>query len=294
MVEQKKHSTVHDHLTRIAVTLTILLATGISAVLYVVAIHPDLSYLDIRQATQTQSSSEPRIAVTATPTSEVSDLTPSTQESTSVMSYQSTNWAGYISTGGKFTSVSGTWTTSVPTATSTTVESGDGTWIGIGGITTSDLIQVGTENTISPTGIVSTAAFYELLPANPRTITDVTLTPGDTVAVSINETSPSLWIITFTNVTTGQTFTTSVDYTSSYSSAEWIQEDPHYLGDSLVLLDDFGTVKFSNALTTVDGRNVSVVTSGASPITMIGQGGAKGHQVTPSDISGNTFTVRYR
>lgn len=236
----------------------------------------------------------PSTVITPAPSSDVPSLTPTGTGSNSTTSYQSTNWAGYISTSGTFTAVSGTWVAPNPTPTSTTVESGDGTWVGIGGITTSDLIQIGTQNTISSSGIVSTSAFYELLPAGAVGIASLTISPGDTISASITQTSANQWAISLTNVTTGRSFSKSVSYASSLSSAEWIQEDPSYNDGRLVLLDNFGTVQFSNATTTVNGTVMSAAASNASQITLVGQGGASGHSGTPSPVSSGSFTVQYR
>jgi hypothetical protein len=235
----------------------------------------------------------PVTVVTPAPSSDVPSLTPTGTSSHSTTSYQSTNWSGYLSTSGSYTAVSGTWIAPQPTPTSTTVESGDGTWVGIGGISTSDLIQIGTENTIAPSGIISTSAFYELLPAGAVGIVSLVITPGDTISASITQTTTTQWTISLTDVTTGQTFSQSVSYASSLSSAEWIQEDPSYNDGSLVLLDNFGIVQFSNAVTTVNGTTMSAAASSASPITLIGQGGASGHGGTPSSVVGSSFTVSY-
>lgn len=231
--------------------------------------------------------------ITPAPSSEVPTLTPTNQSSASTTSYQSTNWAGYLATGGSFTAVSGSWVIPTPTATSSTVESGDGTWIGIGGITTADLIQIGTANTISPSGIVTTAAFYELLPAGAVGIASLAVNPGDTVSASIMQLSVNQWAISLSNVTSGRSFSTTVNYTSSLSSAQWIQEDPSYPDGSLVLLDNFGIVQFSNATLVVNGTTMAAAASNVSPITLIGQGGAKGHGGTPSQLNGSSFIVTY-
>lgn len=238
---------------------------------------------------------KPAPVVTPAPASKVPSLAPTSPPSsnTTTTTYQSTNWAGYLSTGGTFTAVSGTWIASSPTPTSTTKESGDGTWVGIGGITTKDLIQIGTENTFSAAGVMSTSAFYELLPAGAVGIVSVPISPGDTVSASISQQAANQWMLSITNVTTGKTFSRSVSYSSSLSSAEWIQEDPSNPDGSLVLLDNFGTVQFTNAVTTMNGTTMSAAASSASQIHLIGQGEAAGHGGTPSAINGSSFSVRY-
>src|SRR6185503_10225868 len=69
-----------------------------------------------------------------------------TPSSAAITTDTSTNWSGYAATGGTYTSVTGTWT--VPTVSATTAGA-DATWVGIGGINSTDLIQAGTEATVS-------------------------------------------------------------------------------------------------------------------------------------------------
>ena len=156
----------------------------------------------------------------------------------------STNWAGYTTQNGQYTQVSGTWT--IPTVTGISHTSADATWVGIGGISGSDLIQSGTVNTVNPTGQVTTSAFYELLPSGSTTISTVTVSPGDSVTASLSQTATNQWQISFKDNTTGQSFTTTVSYTSSLSSAEWIEEAPSD-GNSTLPLDNFGTISFTNS-----------------------------------------------
>src|SRR5580693_2390477 len=56
---------------------------------------------------------------------------------------KSYNWAGYTASGGNFTSVTGTW--DIPQISGSASPSADATWVGIGGVTTQDLIQAGTQ-----------------------------------------------------------------------------------------------------------------------------------------------------
>jgi hypothetical protein len=246
----------------------------------------------IASTVRSAPSPDPSAVVTPSSSSDVPSLMPTSSQS-STTSYQSTNWAGYLANSGNFTSVSGTWVAPNPTATSSSVESGDGTWVGIGGVTSSDLIQVGTANTVSSSGVVSTTGFYELLPAGAQATPALTIHPGDTLSASIIRTALTQWTISMTNVTSGQTFSTSVTYSSSLSSAEWIQEDPSYQNGDLVLLDNFGTVRFSNVTTTSNGTTMSASAIGASAITMIGQGGTAGHGGRPGALSGDSFAVSY-
>jgi len=240
----------------------------------------------------TSATTTPSTVVTPTSSSQVPSLSSTSSGGQSnVASYQSNNWAGYLSTGSNFTAVSGTWIVPDPTSASLSTESGDGTWIGIGGVTTPDLIQIGTENTISASGVLTTAGFYELIPDSAHGTPSVPIRPGDTVSASITETSANVWTLSLTNISTGRSFSTSVSYASTLSSAEWIQEDPAYPDGSLVPLDNFGTVSFTNAWTTMGGTNLAAAASAAAPITMISGGKTVG---APSAINGDSFTVQRR
>lgn len=170
--------------------------------------------------------------------------------------------------GATYKSVSGSWTATNPTGNGTST-SADATWIGIGGASTSDLIQVGTTNIVSASGTVSTSVFYELLPGAPVYPSTINASPGDAMTASITETSAGQWTITITDKTTNKTFTTSVAYSSTYSSAEWIQEDPSYARGGLVPFDNFGTAHFTGSASTSGGTTLNLSSGSAEAITMV-------------------------
>src|SRR5205814_5232680 len=96
--------------------------------------------------------------------------------------------------------------------------------------------------------------------------------------------------ISFKNNTTGQTYQKAVRYTSSLSSAEWVEEAPS--GPSGILpLDNFGTIAFSNASATQAGNTVNLTQASAQPISLIGASGQA--LAVPSAIAsdGASFTV---
>jgi hypothetical protein len=130
----------------------------------------------------------------------------------------------------------------VPTATAAPNRSRghSSSWIGIGGgcvnadcsVTDSTLIQAGTEQDITPKG-AHYDAWWEIIPAPSTTITHFRVRPGDTMSVAITETTANseMWKITVENVTTGQVFTTTTPYPSTYATAEWIEETPVVIGN---------------------------------------------------------------
>lgn len=198
----------------------------------------------------------------------------------------SRNWSGYVATGGTFTSVSGTWVIPQPDPR---VSGVDATWVGIGGANSTDLIQAGTEATVNGDGTVEYDAWTETLPQSTRTIS-LAVNGGDTVNVSITEQSSGTWLVEMKNVTTGRTFTTTIRYASSRSSAEWIEEAPS-IGRGIAPLDSFGTVKFTNGATVVDGTKKTVAGANAKAVTMAD--GADQPLAIPSAIGGDgeSFSV---
>lgn len=158
---------------------------------------------------------------------------------------QSNNWSGYnqgtLEQGNKlFNSIGGQWT--VPTASQHTSGQAEysADWIGIGGgcvdagcaITDPTLIQTGTEQDVSSNGSPAYSAWWEVIPGPSLTISGMTIHPGDRMSASIAEGVPNsdLWTISLKDLTSGQSFSTTVPYPSTHDTAEWIQETPLILG----------------------------------------------------------------
>jgi len=236
------------------------------------------------------SSSVSSLAPTSPTTTTPSNDTPPPPATTT--SYTSTNWSGYLATSGTYTTVSATWT--VPTVSGNgTSTSADGTWVGIGGVSTGDLIQAGTQDSVSASGQVTTNAFYEILPSSSVTAYSITVSPGDSITASVIETSPSEWTITITDNTTAKTFTRSLFYSSTNSSAEWVEEDPSYTNGNMIPFDNFGAVNFSSISTTKSGSVDNLSTGDALPITMVND--ANTAVATPSAIEGggSSFSISH-
>ena len=202
----------------------------------------------------------------------------------------SQNWAGYAATGGqRYTGVSGTWT--VPQLASSGAAGVGATWVGIGGVNSRDLIQAGTQDVSSGAGQAEFQAWIELLPQASQQI-PLAVAPGDSVSVSITEqgAGSGVWQIVFKNNTSGNTYQTTVQYRSSESSAEWIEEAPAS-SNGIVPLDNFGSLVFSRATAVENGRTVDLAQAGAQPITMLNS--AKQALAVPSSIGsdGSSFSV---
>lgn len=144
----------------------------------------------------------------------------------------SLNWGGYYvpnPTGRFITQVSGTMVTPKPNAL---VPLESGSWVGVGGANTSDLIQAGVAF-----GKNGYYAWYELLPEHVTPIHDCigsaacSVTFGDRIDVDIRFLGGDSWQIYLTNI--GKwAWHRVVHYKSTFSSAEWIYEAPStaYLG----------------------------------------------------------------
>jgi hypothetical protein len=198
----------------------------------------------------------------------------------------SSNWSGYAASGGTFTSVTATWT--VPTVAAGS-PGADATWVGIGGLTSEDLIQAGTQAMVDGSGTVEYSSWIEMLPQSSRTV-PLSVSAGDSVTVTVTQQSGNDWLIAMKNSTTGGTYRVTVQYRSSNSSAEWVQEAPS-VGRGLVSLDQFGTVQFTEGSAVRDGTTMSLSALGAKAITMINRQGEPIAQPSTIAGDGSTFTV---
>jgi hypothetical protein len=203
--------------------------------------------------------------------------------------WTSKNWSGYAFCGTGFHTVVGSWT--VPTVLAPTTRSQfrrnqySGTWVGIDGVTSRDLIQAGTEEDWLH-GSTFYRAWWEILPAPETPIASVAVRPGDSITVTIAQGVP-LWSITLTNNTTGQSFTTNQAYSGPGTSAEWVHEAV-FVGRHISKLPRFTTFAFDrNSL------------NGASPAFMSSEAGAmiqrRAQVSTPSapDSDNDGFSVAY-
>jgi peptidase A4-like protein len=194
-------------------------------------------------------------------------LAQTTAPESAIDASSSTNWAGYITKGGTMTAITGSWIVPTPNASD---PGSDATWIGIGGITSRDLIQTGTQAIVED-GSIEYEAWIERLPRTERKI-PLVISGGDSVSASLTETSPGMWHIHFADNTSGKTYDTDVAYDSSRSTAEWIEELPTGIGFRMPL-DSFGTAAFTGGSVTVNGQLMSIAASGATAMRMVGLAG---------------------
>jgi hypothetical protein len=173
------------------------------------------------------------------------------------------NWSGYVSaqymSGNPqpFTSAQMTWV--VPRARygrsndSVFSDEFSANWVGIGGSCTDaqctgtdpTLIQLGTEQDVSPFGRTHYFAWYEMLPQFPKAI-GLAINPGDRVTATLscgNTCSQRQQTWTLTMQDGVHSWVKRVSYHSSQLSAEWIEEAP--TERSVLPLADIGHAYFA-------------------------------------------------
>ena len=211
---------------------------------------------------------------------------------------QSSNWSGYnkgiLDTDTVTSSISAQWV--VPTATQHVAGEAEdsATWIGVGGgclesscsVTDGTLIQAGTEQDVSSTGVASYDAWYEIIPV-PEIASTIVVHAGDVIDCSISQVVPGVWTIALNDTTDGQGFSETVPYPSDGSTAEWVEETPTEIGTSgasLAALPNLTTVHFTGA--TVNGASAALVPDEALQLI-----DANGNPIaTPSaPVGGNEF-----
>jgi Peptidase A4 family len=209
----------------------------------------------------------------------------------------SLNWAGYaVTPGSGVTAVDSTFI--VPSAG--TVPPGfSATWAGIGGYTTSDLIQAGvSEQSLSSNSLLGDQyyAWYEILPAGETQISgcngdaNCTVNPGDSITVDIHNVSGDTWSINLTDE--GHwTYSDSVTYASSESSAEWIQEAPTLVAVQTIPAS-VGDVAFGPTSTyTVGGSTETIATGDPTLIEESPVGGVNEATTSALAADGQSFDV---
>lgn len=175
----------------------------------------------------------------------------------------SRNWSGYEIVRQGVTSITGTW--QVPGVNGPT-NADASTWVGIGGDRSPSLIQAGTDQLVQ-NGQAFYSAWYELLPDPPVTIKELTILPGDTVAVTLAQTGTQQWTLTFTDKDAHMTVTKPLTYLSCNCSAEWVEEAPSVNGHETTLAN-FSSVTFTGCAVIISGRTVNLASGGARPIRM--------------------------
>lgn len=193
---------------------------------------------------------------------------------------QSTNWLGYnqgtleqqsLGRGATmFHAITGDWNVPKVRRHARRGDQFSATWAGIGGgcvdaacnVGDNTLIQAGTEQDVVG-GRPQYSAWWEVIPAPSVTISTMKVTPGDHMHLDIHETTmgSEIWSITLADVSRNESFTQTVSYSSSYATAEWIEETPLIIGTGagFAALPKVAEVVFDNG--TTNGGSPSLLAS---------------------------------
>jgi Peptidase A4 family len=156
----------------------------------------------------------------------------------------SSNWSGYASTDGPFSSVSASWVQ--PTGNCTTKSTYSAFWVGLDGDGTSTVEQTGSE-VDCVAGVPQYDAWYEMYPAFAHNYANP-VEPGDHFTAAVTA-SGSTFTLTIADLTAGWSHRTVKSLTTAKKhSAEVIAEAPCCTASGGILpLTDFGTVAFTSA-----------------------------------------------
>src|ERR1700753_33245 len=190
----------------------------------------------------------------------------------------STNWSGYVLTGGSgaFTSVSSSWTEPAASCSSGTQYAAF--WVGLDGDNSDSVEQTGSDSDCSG-GTPDYYGWYEMYPADPVYFTNP-VAPGDSMSASVTV-SGTNYTLTLTDSTQGWTQTENETGSFSNSSAEVITEAPSSEEGPLPLAD-FGTINYSAS----SANGTSLGSQSPTSITMVGSSGDQLDSTSGIDGSG--------
>lgn len=190
---------------------------------------------------------------------------------TSIRGSKSQNWFGYnqgaLERGeALFHEIAGNW--AVPRASQHTKNEAEysSDWIGIGGgcensncsVQDETLIQAGTEQDVSRSGKPSYSAWWEVIPS-PSVRISMKVRPGDHMHAQIRQVTPMVWKIAIADLTSHKSFSTTVPYSSTEGSAEWIEETPLVIGGGsggFAPLPNLSRTRFDSARTNGQPANL--------------------------------------
>lgn len=206
--------------------------------------------------------------------------------SAAVANAATNNWAGYIATGGGYTSVSANWTQPAVYCSSTGIVS---TWVGLDGWGSNTVEQDGT-GADCRSGSPQYYAWWQIYPTNNQQVySGVNVAPGDSLSSTVSYANGT-YTMTLSDNTQGwsKTTTGAAPTGSSNASAEVVVEAAA-INKVTSVLPNFGSASFTGG--SINGT--SLVAAGAQPVDMDNSSNAVIAKTTPADSTGGTFTVTY-
>ena len=212
-----------------------------------------------------------------------------------VASAPSLNWAGVVQTGNQETRVSATWI-APGWAAGTTVNpnSAIAEWVGLGGLNSPSLIQVGTMTAPDNNGNPVTTAFWEVLPAAAHQT--VVIPTGTRVTAAIIPLGNDSWRLLLTGQGYNQPIVNQVVHLTPAqaagveTSADWITEAPTAANGSVLPLAPVA----STTMTNVEANGIPLSQMNPNSLESINLQGSDGQvmaQVASDGGSTNQITV---
>ncbi len=200
----------------------------------------------------------------------LSRLTPATDSSLSAVNQWSQNWAGLIQTGTDETSVAASWSVPASFSSQPRPDSAVGEWVGLGGVNSKSLIQIGTITTVGAKGTPVTKAFWESIPKS--AVMAAVIPPGTSVTASISPVADAAdrWLLTLTAASsTTPLLSTTVTLSTSQAqgiqtSADWITEAPSTANKTQLPLAPLA----STTMTALSANSQPLGSSAASLVTI--------------------------
>lgn len=187
-------------------------------------------------------------------------------------------WSGYAVSAKhvSYTSISGTWTAPVVSCAHGSAPALSAAWVGLGGLTTKHLEQVGVDANCDAKGRASYFAWFEILPDIAHTVTARDrVFAGDTIKGSVKKLGLSLIELRIENQTRHWVFDRKITWgDSDTSSAEWIVEAPFTckrFSCEPAPLANFGSVTFRDIAAVGNGTPGTLANSGwkTTPINLV-------------------------
>jgi hypothetical protein len=200
----------------------------------------------------------PHLTATGAPTSALPRLVGPAHDVRDGSTELSSNWSGYVVAGGRYSSVTATWTQPYlePFSAPGTAAS---FWVGLDGWGSPTVEQCGTTAEEYSGGGVTYYPWYEMYPGPEMEIYGgVTVSPGDVMQATVTTDGAGNFTMMLRNVTTGVTSGSGPEYNPDAAcySAEAIAEAPtNGSTGSEYPLAPFGTVHFTNCA--IDGSPIS-------------------------------------
>ena len=218
----------------------------------------------------------------------------------------SSNWSGYVATGGIYDFIRASWT--VPAVSCTAgANSYSSQWVGLDGVSDETVEQDGTYSDCDGATPVY-GAWYEMVgddSVNNGEQTDVpvgdAVHPGDSITATVAVSGGDSWLLTIDDTTRSWIFNEPITWSGAQqTSAEWIVERPTLCDESgdcaLAPLADFDATTFTNATADAGGGQQSIAALDGVPVDMIRSGTDSTLLAGPGplDGSGEIFSVTWQ